>query len=75
MIIPIKCMTCGEILADKWRYFQRSFFEITVLIILINLLIGSFISFFLVFSIFLINEILNLFSSTICVLGKICMNS
>ena len=22
MIIPIKCFTCGEVLADKYRYFQ-----------------------------------------------------
>jgi len=23
MIIPIKCFTCGKVLADKYRYFQR----------------------------------------------------
>jgi len=23
MIIPIKCFTCGEILADKYRFYQR----------------------------------------------------
>ena len=23
MIIPIRCFTCGNILADKWRYYQR----------------------------------------------------
>ena len=23
MIIPIKCFTCGEVLADKYRYFQQ----------------------------------------------------
>lgn len=23
MIIPVRCMNCGYILADKWRYFQR----------------------------------------------------
>ena len=23
MIIPIRCMNCGYVLADKWRYFQR----------------------------------------------------
>ena len=23
MIIPIKCFTCGEVLADKYRYFQE----------------------------------------------------
>jgi DNA-directed RNA polymerase subunit N (RpoN/RPB10) len=22
MIIPIKCFTCGQVLADKYRYFQ-----------------------------------------------------
>jgi len=22
MIIPIKCFTCGEVLADKYRYYQ-----------------------------------------------------
>ena len=22
MIIPIKCFTCGEVLADKYRYFK-----------------------------------------------------
>jgi len=24
MIIPIKCFTCGEVLADKYRYFQEN---------------------------------------------------
>ena len=23
MIIPVKCFTCGQILADKYRYYQR----------------------------------------------------
>uniref|UniRef100_A0A6C0AXK1 DNA-directed RNA polymerase subunit N n=1 Tax=viral metagenome TaxID=1070528 RepID=A0A6C0AXK1_9ZZZZ len=23
MIIPIKCFTCGTVLADKYRYFQQ----------------------------------------------------
>ena len=23
MIIPIRCMNCGNILADKWRWFQE----------------------------------------------------
>lgn len=23
MIIPIKCMTCGHVLADKWVYYER----------------------------------------------------
>ena len=22
MIIPIKCFTCGEVIADKYRYYQ-----------------------------------------------------
>lgn len=22
MIIPIKCFTCGKVLADKWNYFK-----------------------------------------------------
>ena len=22
MIIPVKCVTCGNVLADKYRYFQ-----------------------------------------------------
>ena len=22
MIIPVKCFTCGNVLADKYRYFQ-----------------------------------------------------
>jgi len=22
MIIPMRCMSCGKVLADKWRYFQ-----------------------------------------------------
>ena len=22
MIIPIKCFTCGKVLADKYRYYQ-----------------------------------------------------
>ena len=22
MIIPVKCFTCGEVLADKYRYYQ-----------------------------------------------------
>jgi len=24
MIIPIRCMSCGKILADKWRYYQTN---------------------------------------------------
>ena len=23
MIIPVKCFTCGKVLGDKWRYYQR----------------------------------------------------
>jgi DNA-directed RNA polymerase subunit N (RpoN/RPB10) len=23
MIIPIKCFTCGKVLADKWEYYKR----------------------------------------------------
>jgi DNA-directed RNA polymerase subunit N (RpoN/RPB10) len=23
MIIPIKCFTCGKVLADKWNYFKQ----------------------------------------------------
>jgi DNA-directed RNA polymerase subunit N (RpoN/RPB10) len=23
MIIPIKCFTCGEVLADKYQYYKR----------------------------------------------------
>ena len=23
MIIPVKCFTCGQVLADKYRYFQQ----------------------------------------------------
>lgn len=23
MIIPIRCMTCGHVLADKWEYYVR----------------------------------------------------
>ena len=23
MLIPIKCFTCGKVLADKWEYYQR----------------------------------------------------
>jgi len=23
MIIPIRCMSCGKVLADKWRFFQE----------------------------------------------------
>jgi DNA-directed RNA polymerase subunit N (RpoN/RPB10) len=23
MIIPIKCFTCGKVIADKWLYYQK----------------------------------------------------
>ena len=23
MIIPVRCMTCGKVLADKWKYFTE----------------------------------------------------
>ena len=23
MIIPIRCFTCGKVLADKWEYYQK----------------------------------------------------
>jgi DNA-directed RNA polymerase subunit N (RpoN/RPB10) len=23
MIIPIRCFTCGNVLADKWRHYQK----------------------------------------------------
>lgn len=28
MIIPIRCMNCGNILADKWLYYQKRVKEI-----------------------------------------------
>lgn len=27
MIIPIRCVTCGKVLADKWRYYERKMEE------------------------------------------------
>ena len=24
MIIPIRCMTCGKVLADKWEYYKQT---------------------------------------------------
>lgn len=27
MIIPIRCFTCGKVLADKWLYFKRKLEE------------------------------------------------
>ena len=23
MIIPVRCMTCGKVLANKWNYFKK----------------------------------------------------
>lgn len=23
MIVPVRCVTCGKVLADKWRYYSR----------------------------------------------------
>ena len=23
MIIPVRCMNCGNVIADKWQYYQR----------------------------------------------------
>lgn len=23
MIIPVRCMTCGKVLADKWEYYNK----------------------------------------------------
>lgn len=28
MIIPIKCFTCGKVLADKWNYFNTKSMEL-----------------------------------------------
>lgn len=28
MIIPIRCMNCGKLLADKWLYYQRRLKEL-----------------------------------------------
>lgn len=27
MIIPIRCFTCGKVLADKWNYFKKKSIE------------------------------------------------
>jgi len=27
MIIPVKCFTCGKVLADKYRYYERTLRE------------------------------------------------
>lgn len=28
MIIPIRCMNCGFVLADKWRHYQKRVLEL-----------------------------------------------
>jgi DNA-directed RNA polymerase I, II, and III subunit RPABC5 len=30
MIIPVKCFTCGNVLADKYRYFQQEVRKIKI---------------------------------------------
>jgi DNA-directed RNA polymerase subunit N (RpoN/RPB10) len=30
MIIPVKCFTCGNVLADKYRYFQAQVRQIKI---------------------------------------------
>jgi DNA-directed RNA polymerase subunit N len=30
MIIPIRCVTCGKVLADKWRFYSRKVEEAEV---------------------------------------------
>tara|TARA_B100000902_G_scaffold360842_1_gene377860 strand:- start:319 stop:582 length:264 start_codon:yes stop_codon:yes gene_type:complete len=30
MIIPIKCFTCGNVLADKYRYYQQKVLELKI---------------------------------------------
>jgi DNA-directed RNA polymerase subunit N (RpoN/RPB10) len=30
MIIPVKCFTCGNVLADKYRYFQTQVRQIKI---------------------------------------------
>ena len=30
MIIPVKCFTCGEVLADKYRFYQEEVRKIKV---------------------------------------------
>jgi len=27
MIIPVKCFTCGKVLADKWNYYRKQISE------------------------------------------------
>lgn len=28
MIIPVRCINCGKVLADKWNYYQRRLREL-----------------------------------------------
>jgi DNA-directed RNA polymerase subunit N (RpoN/RPB10) len=28
MIIPVRCMNCGKLLADKWEYYQKRLREL-----------------------------------------------
>lgn len=28
MIVPVRCVTCGKVIADKWRYFERRVAEL-----------------------------------------------
>ncbi len=28
MIVPVRCMNCGKLLADKWLYYQRRLQEL-----------------------------------------------
>lgn len=30
MIVPIRCVTCGKVLADKWRYYDKTVEEAEV---------------------------------------------
>ena len=35
MIIPIRCMTCGKVIADKWNYFVEQTDKLEKIILLI----------------------------------------
>jgi len=28
MLIPVRCVTCGKVLADKWRYYETKIAEL-----------------------------------------------
>ena len=30
MIIPIRCMSCGAVIADKWLYYQKKVAEMKI---------------------------------------------